>query len=1383
MDDNLSDLKTDETARVDISNVDKLTQSYLLLKERIAGTHELIKKYNDKIKECEQIKKDLDTSNKHGKETTYNYNSALAKLIKLELQNTEYKKSIETLTTQVNEANIKAAADQQHIQQLICKIKDVEEDQNHKIIQYDLEKSTFQVRIKELEQELKNVKRSYDTKMKKMGKKISIGNENKPKLRDIGTNTLTRNTKMRNPEVTHKSVSTDDLYNSKDNIYSIFCDKCSVLLDPPPIEKICNIMSNSCPKLIEKIESPPKRFPSPPLRSPSPLQPSIDIKNGQRCKIETLSTLSDTSSQHLPNQNSRVEFIPTSLLTPHTISLGRSDYCNTFPPTSNLINPSTYYIGSTPLNPLSRTDSNTTNQDNHCENMVTPSLSIILSLQKRIDTLEMKMKMKEKLNKKGLNQSNSCCQHHHINPCSMYDINNSTQFNFNNLTKLMDAYRRKETKKLNRHRTLTKLSRLKCKRLQNVHTGFWKIESIVKKTERTSLKKKPKKCKYRRSFLRKSDNLLHSTEDIEELSGDSKTNINVQSKSVLHISESNLSLNSDHMNRNEAEAKIVRNLVECSKSVGGETDLGILSDTIESGKLIRSEGNMDIYSTLTEHKSAIENESCSIEHIKPVNECPIKVVHVSHLVKLNKPIEKTNTLNIDMSETPQSDSLIPQIGTNNFNIGNSTKKRKISESELKKSVIRSKLLKKIKNLKKNSKIMKTCQNVLEHEDMHNYEHENGNISEEQKALDNNSGVVKKDEYIPKKKPRIAHVPKNTMIKQKKLNDVPEFKKQLVKDLENANCTDLNELKGDNNELQNICGNNIQETQLVSSKAHSSSTENIVGDPVHKIAVTDIKNLLSNVRNKTHEQDTNITFETNNRYSLLDTTHNTNSLEEKIELHEKMTDSNKNDEHLKYVCENNSLDVREINKTDNTNKQELLNFNDMSSTDTSEINNISKRNLCIEEITRTNVCTTQDDSAIEHELKSYSLLKILREHINNNPTKKNKNMHNKKFLHIGLMADEFVSKQLQRLVDNDWQNSIHWDVIEKLKFTCSSRIIAKGIIEFLSTEQEHNKNLDNHYTPPAPLMTKAQQRIAALLIDLEKSDPTVFQFVQLGIEYKLFRFNQAIERDALQSLARMYTVLARIKKDREKIRMFCCDALYCLGVHAILILYTVFTCWPEVFPNNETSTNRLLPKCMAHLIMAQQAIDYPKFYALKNLVSMYYKYPMGTLSKDLLKELLTALQEKNDSEVEIAIILLAKREGTTWTYTNIIKGALLSMIINEKFPSTYRAFFLLGNLMRVFPIEDKDNLVGEIIEQLCDLINSDEGSDEQKEGVFSALLSLSRHKFDKVIQNTLRWTPSVPLHIRTIEQISGLFNARDSDFWRAYLKKNRQLSVTSKKNKT
>lgn len=46
---------------------------------------ELTRKYNDKQKECERLKTDLDTATKLAKKATYNYNSTLAKVIKLEL--------------------------------------------------------------------------------------------------------------------------------------------------------------------------------------------------------------------------------------------------------------------------------------------------------------------------------------------------------------------------------------------------------------------------------------------------------------------------------------------------------------------------------------------------------------------------------------------------------------------------------------------------------------------------------------------------------------------------------------------------------------------------------------------------------------------------------------------------------------------------------------------------------------------------------------------------------------------------------------------------------------------------------------------------------------------------------------------------------------------------------------------------------------------------------------------------------------------------------------------------------------------------------------------------------------------------------------------------
>ncbi|KAK1129103.1 hypothetical protein K0M31_020233 [Melipona bicolor] len=1379
-----------KTTQEDISSTDQLT-SYGLLKKKVAATHELIKKYNDKLKEGERLKQELDTLNKRMKEVTCNYNSSLAKVIKLELQNTEYKKKIETLTAQINEVNIKTAADQQHIQQLICKIKDIEGNQNDKIIQYDLEKSSLQVRIKELELELKNIKR---TKIKKIGKKVSIETENKEKLKDAETNTtLTKDMVIQKPEVTDKSVLTLEFYDTKDNPYPIFCNKCKILLDPPPINEICKVLSDSCPKIVERILSPPRNL-------SSALEESIHVNNEHQCKAKSLSTLKDTSSQQ-SNQNNLI-CIPTNPLSLHTITSNHIN-CNTFPSTSNLINQGNDHICSMPINPSSMVNSNTTNENKNCESLITmttSSISLISSLEKKIYALETKMKkMKKKLKKKHPNRNNTCKKHHQN--VSMYDINNFMQTNFNDLWRKMKGIcEGKERKNLNAHKRLKKLSRLKRKRLQNAHTGSWKIESIVE-NKQTSEKKKPNKHKFVHSLFGDSDNSLNDTEDSEKLNSDFKADSSIDKfndsedsvesvdssidkfndvedsvKSPSHTRFSPFS-NSNDADVNETEVEIVRNFVQCSKSM--EVDLGVLSEC-KSNKSMQPEGTTDTSSELTEQKNTIEtnssikNEPCFSGHSKLVNKSMTKVVDASHLIKLNKPIEEKvtsdtlsnldeqteKTEHADMSKTLPPSNLEAEIETNDSDILNSERKRKISESELKISGNQQKLLTKIRNLKKSSKIVKTCQNMLKQDISDDKDY---NISENQKY--NNPEVVKEDNYIFKRKPRIAHIPKTPIIKRMKLNN---FKTQLVNDLENnsMNEVDLNKSK------DQICSNKIEKPQLIFS--HSDNTENVAVNPVREIPVSN--NLINNSENKTHRQNINTTFETNtNEDNQFDSVSNINSVNETTEQDETKTDSNK-----KRVDESNFLNVREISKTDDTSEQKLLNFNDKSFTDTSKIHNINERNLNTEEITHNNVCTKQENSATE--LESHCPLKMLQEYINKKPRLRNIKIYRKKLLHVSQIADKFVNKQLERLINSDWQSSIHWDVIEKLKSTCNDRVIAKGIVEFLSIEQECNKTLDNSYTPPAPLMTKAQQRIAPLLIDLEKSKPMIFQFVQAGITYKLFKLNQTIERCVIESLARMYTILARIKKDREKVRIFCCDAMYCLGFHAILILYTVLTSWPEVFPNNETSVNKLLPKCMAHLIVTQQGTDYPKVQALKNLISLFYKYPLGTLSKDILQELLIAFQERCDGEVEAAIILLAKREGTAWTYTNIIR-ALLSMIINNKLPSMYRALSLLGNLLRVFPVEDKDNSVGKIVEQLCDLINSDEGSNEQKEGIVSALLSLSRHKFDQVVQNTLTWTPSVLLCDRTIEQINGLFNTRDSDFWSTYLKKHRQLLLAQEKSKT
>lgn len=60
------------------------------------------------------------------------------------------------------------------------------------------------------------------------------------------------------------------------------------------------------------------------------------------------------------------------------------------------------------------------------------------------------------------------------------------------------------------------------------------------------------------------------------------------------------------------------------------------------------------------------------------------------------------------------------------------------------------------------------------------------------------------------------------------------------------------------------------------------------------------------------------------------------------------------------------------------------------------------------------------------------------------------------------------------------------------------------------EVDHSEALDKSFTPPAPLMTTFEQKIIALLFDLEVLKPTVIYFVQATIEYNLFRLNANVK---------------------------------------------------------------------------------------------------------------------------------------------------------------------------------------------------------------------------------------------------------------------------------
>ncbi|XP_018045898.1 PREDICTED: uncharacterized protein LOC108685558 [Atta colombica] len=418
-------------------------------------------------------------------------------------------------------------------------------------------------------------------------------------------------------------------------------------------------------------------------------------------------------------------------------------------------------------------------------------------------------------------------------------------------------------------------------------------------------------------------------------------------------------------------------------------------------------------------------------------------------------------------------------------------------------------------------------------------------------------------------------------------------------------------------------------------------------------------------------------------------------------------------------------------------------------------------------------------------ESQAPISRLYKYINKKKCTKKHKLSCKEIKYAYKITDKFVKKQLRRLMNSDWKDSIydsiHDDIKVKLKNTCGPRIIAKCIVEFIIDEVDHTEALDKSFTPPAPLMTKFEQKIVTLLFDLEASKPMVIYFVQAAIEFHMFRLDSDV-KDPIDSLTRIYVVLSRIQKDREKVRMMCCSALYCMNLKSIAVLNTILMCWSEVLPNAETN-KEILSKCIAFLINSLHISTdkdriLKKLKHLKSLVSRCHNYTSETVN-DIVKELMTALKAKRIEGLDTAIILVAKREKAQWTYKNIIESVLLPMIISNQHPCIYSAFSLLGRLLRAFPLQDKNQIVHDISEQLCVLIQSGQGSHDQQEGIISALLSLSRQKFDVISWPVIKWTPSKSLRPIVDTQLQTFLHTRTSKFWKEYLQKKNIKLIQSK----
>ncbi|XP_058794539.1 uncharacterized protein LOC131666146 [Phymastichus coffea] len=368
----------------------------------------------------------------------------------------------------------------------------------------------------------------------------------------------------------------------------------------------------------------------------------------------------------------------------------------------------------------------------------------------------------------------------------------------------------------------------------------------------------------------------------------------------------------------------------------------------------------------------------------------------------------------------------------------------------------------------------------------------------------------------------------------------------------------------------------------------------------------------------------------------------------------------------------------------------------------------------------------------------------------------------------------IRDQLSVLIETEpLTTDVLLQVVENLLNITPLEVVAVVLVEYASTEYLDDVKYNTTYTPPAPPMTKFEQKCVTLITTINEKQPEFMDDVGKGLEYKLFRLGKPLEIHTVERLFRILVVLNKIKKDREKVRMLFCDALYCYNTRAMNIIYIALTCWSEVFPKHDAN-NDILVKTIVHIIMSANVNrPFSKLMPLKRLLTDYYGYPnCGFRVENFKQELMDNLKE-NVFGVNTSIILLCKSKGPDWALEYIVKD-LKKMIVHQVHPSMYDGLTLLGDIVRPFSSENFKSTLKEITDQLCEVLSGNPGSHDLEEGIVSCLLNIGgKFSFDreKIAKCVFKWQSNKELRQTTKEKFRSFLKTHNVEWWRKFVQQN------------
>ncbi|XP_063376395.1 uncharacterized protein LOC134663815 [Cydia fagiglandana] len=338
--------------------------------------------------------------------------------------------------------------------------------------------------------------------------------------------------------------------------------------------------------------------------------------------------------------------------------------------------------------------------------------------------------------------------------------------------------------------------------------------------------------------------------------------------------------------------------------------------------------------------------------------------------------------------------------------------------------------------------------------------------------------------------------------------------------------------------------------------------------------------------------------------------------------------------------------------------------------------------------------------------------------------------------------------IQKLPPQDTKQAMD-KLVKDLKTKPADHFIS-GLINFLKEPARKIESYNKINVPPAPPMTKVEQILIYVVAQLKLNwaNLNVVESILSFIEYTLFMLNRTPEFDVIETLSHFYAVLCRYNKDRNRLRLFVMDAMYCLQYKAVPLIKQCMDVWMHILPLAHLGlAKNPLVQCLVYLLHFYKCEDkFNRVQEIRNILHRKYFYEVSEWNEPGILEMIrNSILELRDISgekkmIRMSLIIIGKRNGAQWCQKHIIKNILLPIIEQASVPERIKQFCvaLLGPLLKPFPMEMKVNC--EIVmNQLFDILERNP-SPQMEEAVFTSLIFMSRHNLHRVIRALLCWTP-------------------------------------------